>query len=228
MTELETLRNALRDDAERHYGRRGRLLSRLLVPGLAIGLALAVIVFVVLDLGRDQPRDEVAATPTPTAATVFTATPAPTVEQQERPPVELRHNPPPAGADGPLRLAGVDPIAPDDPTLDGLLGEGAQIVQAWSVPKLKGHVILSRRGTDWCLSAPDPATNEPDIERGSTCGATEAIELGIGSTNVIYVPDTIKAPELTGDDGKVVTLQPREGLVVLLSRPRGSMLTTRP
>jgi hypothetical protein len=202
MSELETLRRALREDAARHYGRRRLARRRLVLPVLAAGLAALAIALVVFDLGASDSRDEVAATPTP---------------PQQTP-----------QADGSLKLAAAVPVAPDDPALDGLLGNTQQIVRAWEVRKLKGHVILSRRGGEWCLSAPDPATNEPDIERGSTCNSDDAIELGIGSTNVIVVPDGTKPPEITGADGKTEPLQPTDGLVVILSRPGDSRLTTRP
>ena len=209
MSELETLRRALREDAARHYGRRRLARRRLVLPVLAAGLAALAIALVVFDLGASDSRDEVAATPTPPPVVDVTVTPSPQ-------------------ADGSLKLATAVPVAPDDPALDGLLGSTQQIVRAWEVRKLKGHVILSRRGGEWCLSAPDPATNEPDIERGSTCNSNEAIELGIGSTNVIVVPDGTRPPEITGADGRTEPLQPTDGLVVILSRPGDSRLTTRP
>jgi hypothetical protein len=147
-----------------------------------------------------------------------------------------------------LELAAALPVAPDSPALEGLLGGSPEVVRAWYVRKLKGHVILSRRaetpssgtGTEpqlhepfmsgrvWCLSAPDPLTNEPDIERGSTCGPSQEIQLGIGSTSVIFVPDGTRPPELTNSDGTKEPLQPTEGLVVILSRPDGSRLDLRP
>jgi hypothetical protein len=240
MTELPTLREALREDAARHYRpRRLRAPWRLAVPVLATGLATLAVALVALDLGADGPQDEVvAASPTPTVG--FATTPAP---GQTPPPVSPSH------ADGPVELAAAVPVAPDSSALDGLIGGSPEIVRAWYVRRLKGHVILSRRqavppppGTEpeplgherlttgrvWCLSAPDPATDEPDIERGSTCGASQAIELGIGSTQVVHVPDDAEAPQLTLPDGTEQTLQPTQGLVVILSRPDGSRVNLRP
>ena len=63
-------------------------------------------------------------------------------------------------------------------------------------------------GRVWCLSAPDPLTNEPDIERGSTCGPSQAIQLGIGSTSVIFVPEGTRPPradEPRRDEGAAAT-----------------------
>ena len=238
MTELPTLRNALREDAARHYGRRRRPW-RVTVPVFAVALAALVFAVVALEFGASEPRDEVAATPTPAPTVAFTATPAP---NQTPPPVPPRHK------NGPLELAAALPVAPGAPALKGLLGGSPEIVRAWYVRKLKGHVILSRRaetpspgngaepqlherlmrGRVWCLSAPDPLTDEPDIERGSTCGPSQEIQLGIGSTTVVFVPEGTMPPELTNSDGTKEPLRPTEGLVVILSRPDGSRLDLRP
>ena len=137
MTELQTLRDALRKDAARHYGRR-RTPWRLAVPASAIGLAALAITFVALDLGASEPRDEVAASPTPAPTVVLTTTPAP---NQTPGPVPPRH------ANGPLELAAAVPVAPDSPALEGLVGGAPEIARAWYVRQLEGprHPVAARR-----------------------------------------------------------------------------------
>lgn len=216
MTELDTLRDALREDAARHYGRRRRRLALPLMPALAGGLAALALSFVVLDLRGGGTGDEVSATPTPAPTVVVTTTPVPGFTPEQR-------------ASGLSTLAEATAVAPDSPALEGLLGGDQQIERAWFVPELKGHVILSRKDGKWCLSAPDPLTQEPDIERGSTCGPSEAIELGIGTTDVLIVPEGAKPPVLTTAAGETETLEPVEGgLVVIVGRPSDSRLTKRP
>lgn len=236
MTELETLRTALQEDAARLYGKR-RARWRLAVPIGAAGLAAVAIALVVFDLAG-APNDEAAAGPTPSPTVSFTSTPG---TAQTAPPIPPNHE------NGPLELAEATPVATNSPALKNLLGGSPEIVRAWYVPKLQGHVILSRRsetpyppgtepprqrpllqGRDWCLSAPDPLADQPDIERGSTCGPSQSIQLGIGSTSIIFVPEGTNPPELTNPDGTRETLQPTQGLVVILSRPEGSRLDSRP
>ena len=102
---------------------------------LAAGVvAIAFAVVVVLDLAGER-RDEVAVSPSASPTVAFTNTPGP---DQAQPPV------PPSHVDGPLELAAAVPVAPTLPALDGLLGGSPEIVRAWYVSKLKGHVILSR------------------------------------------------------------------------------------
>ena len=64
------------------------------------------------------------------------------------------------------------PVAPDDPSLKealSLLDRSHRVVRAWRVRGLKGHVLLTRKGDQWCLSTPDPLTDHPDAERGVGC-----------------------------------------------------------
>jgi hypothetical protein len=64
------------------------------------------------------------------------------------------------------------PVAPDDPGLEealSLLDTKHRVVGAWRVRGLQGHVLLTRKGAEWCLSAPDPLTDQPDVERGVGC-----------------------------------------------------------
>lgn len=69
------------------------------------------------------------------------------------------------------------------------LASGGELARAWKVPALKGHVHLIRTSDGWCLSVPDPLTNQPEIERGKTCTDSakftdRGIQIGIGSTSV--------------------------------------------
>jgi hypothetical protein len=64
------------------------------------------------------------------------------------------------------------PVAPGDPSLNdalSLLDERHEVVRAWRVRGLRGHVLLTRKGGQWCLSTPDPLTDQPDVERGVGC-----------------------------------------------------------
>ena len=68
------------------------------------------------------------------------------------------------------------------------LASGGELARAWEVPALKGHVHLIRTPDGWCISVPDPLTDQPEIERGKTCtdSATfkdRGIQIGIGSTS---------------------------------------------
>lgn len=65
------------------------------------------------------------------------------------------------------------PVAPDDPSLKealSLLDDRHEVVRAWKVRGLQGHVLLTRKGVQWCLSIPDPLADQPDAERGVGCG----------------------------------------------------------
>ena len=203
MTELPTLQAALRETAERTYPRRRR---RPLVPALLVAAAAAAAFLVMHD--RDaQPASEVAATPT-------AAQPVPTVEFTPTPSAT-------PDTPAPAKLQKAERVSPDDPSLNGLLGPGATIVRAWSVPEYKGHVILSRRGTDWCLSVPDPVSEQPDIERGSTCAPdarfrSRGIELNIGGNDVEIGLTHGGSAEATGPDGKTYTVKLHGGKLVLV------------
>lgn len=69
------------------------------------------------------------------------------------------------------------------------LASGGELARAWAVPALKGHVHLIRKPNGWCISVPDPLTDQPELERGKTCTdsatfADRGIQIGIGSTLV--------------------------------------------
>ncbi len=150
---LPTLRESLRETAERRYRRR----RRPLVPALIAVAAVAAALILAAQRDGTQPADEVPATPTATFTPTFA--------------------PPPAGI--PRVMPKLDPkalratpVAPDDSSLNealSLLDESHQVVRAWKVRGLEGHVLLTRKGGQWCLSVPDPLTDHPDAERGVGC-----------------------------------------------------------
>jgi hypothetical protein len=150
---LPTLRESLRETAERHQRRR----RRPVVPALFAVAAVVVALVLVAQRDDTRPADEVQATPTATSTPTFTPSPAATprgLPQLE--PKDLRPT----------------PVAPDSPSLKealSLLDKTHQVVRAWRVRGLEGHVLLTRKGTQWCLSAPDPLTDHPDAERGVGC-----------------------------------------------------------
>jgi hypothetical protein len=95
------------------------------------------------------------------------------------------------------------PVAPDDPALKeatSLLDPAGEVVKAWYVPGLKGHVLLTRKGDEYCFSAPDPAADQPDAERGVGCApparrAKHGDSIGIGNV-VITLPPGADTPKI--------------------------------
>jgi|SRR5690242_11291357 hypothetical protein len=206
MTELPTLQAALRETAERTYPRR----RRPLLPALLVAAAATAAVLVIRDRDTERPAREVAATPAPTMTpTVAFSTPAPETGPARLPPTPT------------AKLQKAERVNPDDPALKALLNPDSEIVRAWSVPEFKGHVILSRRGTDWCLSVPDPASDQPDIERGMTCAPdarfqSRGIETNIGGNEAEVAPTHPGTAEATGPDGKTRTVKVHGGELVLV------------
>jgi hypothetical protein len=140
-----------------------------------------------------------------------------------------RRTPTPPATPESLRCPRATAIDAKDPQLRALLGPGHTIVRAWSIPTFKGHVLLSRYADQWCLSAPDTATGQPDIERGMSCatGAQSSVAMSIGSDYVAVVLDEgAKPPTLRLPNGHRRTLMPREGgLIALAGVPAGSSIT---
>lgn len=178
MTELPTLQAALRETAERTYPRR----RRPLIPALLVAAAAGAALLVIRDRDAQRPASEVPATPT--ATVVFTATPEPTrFQAPEIPKLSAKELTP-------------TPVAPDDPALKdatSFLRPGTVVVKAWFVPGLKGHVLLTRNGNEFCFSAPDPLTDQPDVERGVGCTPparrkTHGDYIGIGNVVVKLAP----------------------------------------
>jgi hypothetical protein len=206
MTELPTLQAALRETAERTYPRR----RRPLVPALLVVTAAAAALLVIHDRDGAQQAREVAATPAP-------ATPAPTVAITPAPTTPPTVTPAP---DQPAKLQAAEPVNPDDPALRALLGPGHTIVRAWSVPEYQGHVILSRKGDEWCVSAPDTAADQPDIERGMGCVPdarfqARGVEVDIGGNKVEVAPTHGGTAQATGPDGKTRTVKLHGGELVI-------------
>jgi hypothetical protein len=207
MTELPTLQAALRETAERTYPRR----RRPLVPALVVAAAAAAAFLVIHDRDGTGPASEVAATPAPTTTPAPDTTPAPTA-----PPAAT-----PAPDTAPAKLQKAERVDPNDPALAKLLGPGQTIVRAWSVPEYQGHVILSRKGDEWCLSAPDTATDQPDIERGMGCVPdarfqSNGVEVDIGGNKVEAGVTRAGTAEATGPDGKTRTVKLHGGELVLV------------
>jgi hypothetical protein len=163
---LPTLRESLRETAQRRRRRRRQSLAPTLIAAAAVVVALVVAV----QHDPTQSADEVPATPTPVATALVTAAPTATSTPS--------FTPTPTGS--PRATPKLDsndlhatPVAADDPSLEAalsLLNDSHQVVRAWEVRGLKGHVLLTRKGAQWCLSAPDPLADHPDAERGVSCG----------------------------------------------------------
>ena len=150
---LPTLRESLRETAERRYGRR----RRPPVPALIAVAAVAAALILMAQRDGTQPADEVPATPTATSTPPFAPSPAGT--PRAMPKLDAKA----------LRAT---PVAPDDSSLKealSLLDDSHQVVRAWKVRGLEGHVLLTRKSAQWCLSVPDPLTDHPDAERGVGC-----------------------------------------------------------
>lgn len=158
---LPTLRESLRETAERRYRprRRGRLVPVL----IAVAAVAAVLLFVTQRDSTEIP-DEVAATPT--ATPIPTTSPSPTATPRTMPKFDAKD-------------LHATPVSPGDPSLKealSLLDDSNRVIRAWKVPGLQGHVLLTRKGSQWCLSAPDPLTDHPDAERGVSCAPAGRFE----------------------------------------------------
>jgi hypothetical protein len=115
-----------------------------------------------------------------------------------------------------------------DAKLDETHGDIENLVRAWSAPAFKGHIYLERRGANWCLSAPDPLSPMPDIERGMGCNAGEyGASLTIGRNYAaVILDDSVKPPLLERADGSRTTLTPDAGgLIALANVPDGTSVT---
>ena len=153
----------------------------------------------------DTPDTEIAATPTP-VATAAAPTPAPDEAAE-------------ALKATPLDVAKVR----EDPALSKRLHPDAVLLRAWSVPGLEGDVYLTENRGQWCLSVPDPLTDQPQLERGSTCAEPEGtISLTLGAFYVAVVAEPARTPEIRYPDGSVGQVTPAEGgLLVLTDLPEG-------
>jgi hypothetical protein len=94
-------------------------------------------------------------------------------------------------------------------------------LEARPIPAFGGTAYLLSGKDAWCLSAPDPAAGEPDIERGVTCTRTsEFLKLGIsllvGNHYIAAIPQGVDDPTLRHADGSTETLHPDEQGVVVV------------
>lgn len=165
MTELPRLRAMIGDTAQRRYPRRR---TRQLIP-MAVAATVVAAAVAALVVRAPEREIEAVATPAPSVAT-STATPLPTTSNTAVKPVDV--------AD--LR---------DKPAVRDDLASGGELARAWEVPALEGHVHLIRMPDGWCISVPDPLTDQPEIERGKTCAdstafAARGIWIAIGSASV--------------------------------------------
>jgi hypothetical protein len=128
-----------------------------------------------------------------------------------------------------LRFARAVAIDDKDPQLGALLAPDHRIVRAWSIPAFRGRVLLSRNHDQWCLSIPDTATNQPDIERGMSCAVSthSSVSVTIGSDYVAVVLDESAKPStLRLPSGDQLTVEPQDGgLIALVDVPAGSSIT---
>ena len=206
--------------ADRARPARGpRRASLVRAGGVAVAAAITAALILAFGVLHERPSEERSAAP---VATVTFAPPAPSI----------RVAPPPAAPTGPFRVARPRAIAPEtiaaDPDLRDTISRPEEVVRAWSVPALKGHVYLAQSGADWCLSAPDPASPMPDIERGMGCNPGEyGASVTIGSNFVaVLLDDTVKHPLLRLRSGKRRVLTPdKDGLVALVNVPNGASIT---
>ena len=205
MSQVPALREALQVAAERRYGRRRRAWRPVLA---VLAVAAAAWLLVTVERSPTPPAAEETATPVATA-TVHT--------------VKVEPQPIPATLAKPE-------IVKARPVEDGVAlfqregGASGRLERAWSTPWLQGpraHVFLLRKGSDWCLSVPDPATNQPG-DRGVGCSPDSefkrfGISNTIGATYVAVVAPGAPAPTYRLPDGRHKTLEPAEGGLVAIS-----------
>lgn len=110
-------------------------------------------------------------------------------------------------------------------------GRRVRVQSARQVPAFGGTAYLLGAPGVWCLTAPDPATLNPDIEVGVTCApardfARIGMALTVGSHYVAAIPQGVPNPVLQRADGTSKTLEPDEhGLVVVDSLGKAESVT---
>lgn len=108
-----------------------------------------------------------------------------------------------------------------------------QLDRAWSVPAFGGTAYLLHGDATWCLSAPDPASDHPNVERGYSCSDSAefgriGISLTIGSNYIAVVREGVRAPTLQTPDGEMREIRPSHlGVVILPNLADGSIVTLR-
>jgi hypothetical protein len=100
-------------------------------------------------------------------------------------------------------------------------GRRLETQSARQIPAFGGTAYLLGAPGVWCLTAPDPAARQPDVEVGMTCvPAREFARIGIALTlgphYVAALPQGVPDPVLHRADGTATTLKPDgHGLVVV-------------
>ncbi len=102
--------------------------------------------------------------------------------------------------------------------------------EARPFPVTSGTAYLVTGDNGVCLSAPDPASPQPDLERGVTCThrsdfLRHGIQLAVGLSYVAAVPQGVPTPTLTDADGTVTPLPPNAQGVVSLDLKSGQSVT---
>jgi hypothetical protein len=144
----------------------------------------------------------------------------------------------PAAAYGRPLILATPSIAPPKGLHEGglamtmILGAGARFTQAWPIRVRGGIAYVAQAGdAGYCLSTPDPAADDPDVERGVTCMKTAdflrfGIALVVGPNVLAAIPQGVRSPTLTLRDGTVRTLVPdAHGVVATGDAEAGSELT---
>ena len=214
MTQVPALREALQVAAERRYGRRRRAWRPILALAVAAGAAWLLMT---VERSPAPPAGEETATPVATA-TVHTVK----VEPQPIPATLAK-----------AEIVKARLVEDGSALFQREGGASGRLDRAWATPWLQGpraHVFLLRKGSDWCLSVPDPATGQPG-DRGVGCSPDSefkryGISNTIGASYVAVVAPGAPAPTYRLPDGRHKTLQPAEGgLVAIYNLAPGSAIS---
>jgi hypothetical protein len=196
MTEVPSLREALRTTAERRYGHPVR--RRVATAALATFATVTIVAtgLFAFTIGSQRtgtpPEAEVEATGIPRAGSTMHV----------------------------MRVRPIDDLGGGKPTA----------TRAWSVPGLGGDVHLVQDHGRSCLSAPDPNTAKPQVERAVGCTGHArserfGVSLTIGTSYLAVVADDVAAPLVRAPSGVEHTVRPTGGLVALADAPDGTVIT---
>jgi hypothetical protein len=219
MTQVPALRAALREAADRRYG-RPRFIVFAGRAGVAFATATAVAaagwvaITVTSDRKPSQPPAETTVSPTATAAHTTKITPVPTPTVQAGGPRIIQ----------PRLLDATDAEA----TFAADTDTSAKLVHAWSTPGMQGeraHVFLYRKGSDWCLSVPDPGGEKPG-DRGVSCSSDATFKRfgvsgTVGSSYAAVLGPGRPAPTYRRPDGSRQMLEVADGGLVAIANVGG-------
>lgn len=109
-------------------------------------------------------------------------------------------------------------------------GPDAALDEARAIPAFGSTTYLLSGDDAWCLSAPDPGADRPDVERGVTCTDTaEFLRIGValivGNRYIAAIPEGVRPPASTRGDGQRKELQPNKQGVVAVSLAAGETVT---